>query len=127
MDLAVGAKNVIITMTHNTREGAPKLVASCDYPLTGTGVVSKVYTDLAIVAIEDNQFVVEAMVAGISREELQRRTGAMLRFSPALKIIHIDEDNQPYLAPQTYPLTEVSARTSSQPKKALLQSNAFLF
>lgn len=101
MDLAVGAKNVIITMTHNTREGAPKLVASCDYPLTGTGVVSKVYTDLAIVAIEDNQFVVEAMVAGISREELQRRTGATLRFSPTLKIIHIDEDDQPYLAPET--------------------------
>src|SRR5690625_7527191 len=101
MDLAVGAKNVIITMTHNTREGAPKLVASCDYPLTGTGDVSKVYTELAILAIEGNQIEVEAILEWISREALQRRTEAMIRLSPALKLIHIDEDNQQYFTTLT--------------------------
>src|SRR5690625_7976625 len=103
MDLAVGAKNVIITMTHNTREGAPKLVASCDYPLTGTGVVSKVYSDLAIVAIGDHQFVVEAMVAGSRRAELRRRPGAMLRFSPARTMIPRGAANLSSFAPPTSP------------------------
>lgn len=97
MDLAVGAKNVIITMTHTTRDGEPKLVSECDYPLTGTGVVSKVYTDLAIVAIQDKQFVVEAMIEGISREDLQKRTGATLNFAADLKIISIDDEERPFL------------------------------
>lgn len=87
MDLAVGAKNVIITMTHTTRDGHPKLVSQCDYPITGAGVVTKVYTDLAIIAIENNQFVVEAMIEHLSREALQERTAAPLFYREDLAII----------------------------------------
>src|SRR5699024_10094846 len=97
MDLAVGAKNVIITMTHTTRSGEPKLVASCDYPLTGTGVVSEIYTDLAIISIQNSQFVVQAIINGLSHEELQSRTGAPLKFSENIKTIFIDKNSIPYL------------------------------
>lgn len=48
MDLALGAKQVFVMMTLLTREGTPKLVPECTYPLTGPECVSRVYTDLAI-------------------------------------------------------------------------------
>ena len=48
MDLAIGAKNVFVMMSLFTRDGTPKLVPRCTYPLTGAGCVSRVYTDLAV-------------------------------------------------------------------------------
>lgn len=82
MDLAVGAKAVWITMVHNTKDGAPRLVERCTYPLTGVGVVDRVYTDLAIVDVTAEGFLVREMLEGLSREELQRRTDAPLRYAP---------------------------------------------
>jgi len=51
MDLAIGAKQVWVMMDLLTKEGAPKLVTSCSYPLTGIGCVSRVYTDRAVFAV----------------------------------------------------------------------------
>ena len=53
MDLAIGAKQIFVMMNLLTRDGAPKLVAKCTYPLTGLGCVSRVYTDLAVFLITD--------------------------------------------------------------------------
>jgi 3-oxoadipate CoA-transferase beta subunit len=47
MDLAIGAKNTFVMMTLFAKDGSPKLVAACTYPITGLGCVSRVYTDLA--------------------------------------------------------------------------------
>ena len=58
MDLAVGAKQVLVMMTLFTKDGAPKLVPSCTYPLTGVGCVDRVYTDHATFAITDDGVVV---------------------------------------------------------------------
>jgi 3-oxoadipate CoA-transferase beta subunit len=52
MDLAIGAKQVFVMMNLFAKDGTPKLVPSCGYPLTGKGCVSRVYTDLAVFAIE---------------------------------------------------------------------------
>jgi len=52
MDLAVGAKTVYATMTLFDKDGAPKLVPACTYPLTGLACVSRVYTDLAVFSLE---------------------------------------------------------------------------
>ncbi|MDT0393707.1 MULTISPECIES: 3-oxoacid CoA-transferase subunit B [Streptomyces] len=48
MDLAIGAKQVFVVMTLFTKDGTPKLVRECSYPLTGLGCVDRVYTDLAV-------------------------------------------------------------------------------
>ena len=78
MDLAVGARKVLVMTDHNTKKGDPKIVAECTYPLTGPGVVNTVYTDIAVIDISDEGPVVREKVAGISFDELQSRTGAPL-------------------------------------------------
>ena len=81
MDLVAGAKSVRVTMQHTTRDGKPRLVESCGYPLTGVGVVDRVYTDLAVVDVTADGFVVRECLDGLSPENLQARSGAKLRFA----------------------------------------------
>lgn len=97
MDLAIGAKNVIVMMEHTTRHGQAKLVNKCSYPLTGTSVVDMVYTDLAIIHVLDNQFVVQAMIEGLSANELEALTDAPLKIAEGVKIISINEEGIPFL------------------------------
>lgn len=89
MDLVVGARSIWAVMSHTTREGEPKLVERCRYPITGQAVVDRVYTDLAVVDVDRaaRRFTVRAMVAGLSFEELQRRTGAPLARAPDCCVI----------------------------------------
>lgn len=81
MDLSVGAKRLWVVMEHTTREGAPRLVGRCSYALTAVGVVSRIYTNLAVVDVENGAFVVREMVPGMTRAELQKRSAAPLEFS----------------------------------------------
>jgi 3-oxoadipate CoA-transferase beta subunit len=78
MDLAVGAKSVWVMMEHLTKEGASKIVKRCTYPLTGIGVVKRVYTDLAVIDITSRGLVASRLVPGLAFEELQRLTGVPL-------------------------------------------------
>ena len=79
MDLAVGAKQVWVLMEHTTKSGESKLVRRCTYPLTAPGVVTRVYTNLAILDVTPKGFVVREMAPGLSFEALQERTDAPLR------------------------------------------------
>lgn len=79
MDLAVGAKKVFVMMEHLTKSGESKLVKACSYPLTGVGVVSRVYTDLATIDITPEGLVALEIVEGLSPEELSRLTGLPVR------------------------------------------------
>jgi 3-oxoadipate CoA-transferase, beta subunit len=81
MDLAVGARRVLVVTTHTTKDGRPKLLPRCTYPLTVAGVVDRVYTDLAVIDVVAGQFLVREMVRGLSPEELQRLTAARLAFA----------------------------------------------
>lgn len=82
MDLVAGARRVIVAMEHTTRDGEPRLLDACTFPLTGKGVVSTVYTDMAIVDVDRARgFVVRALARGISRDTLQAATGARLAFA----------------------------------------------
>lgn len=78
MDLAVGAKQVFVMTDHCTRDGQPKLLETCTYPLTGKGVVDRVYTDVAVIDIAADGFVVREMLAGLSVDELSDMTGAAI-------------------------------------------------
>ncbi|WP_394178625.1 3-oxoacid CoA-transferase subunit B [Yoonia maritima] len=78
MDLVHGAKRVAVITDHLTKKGDPKLVSKCSLPLTGVGCVTRVYTSLAVVDIEDGHFVLREKLPAISLDDLQALTGATL-------------------------------------------------
>jgi 3-oxoadipate CoA-transferase beta subunit len=78
MDLVHGAKRVAVITDHVTKDGKPKLVKRCTLPLTGVGCVTRVYTSLAVIDIENARFVLREKLADLSVDELQRVTGAEL-------------------------------------------------
>ena len=82
MDLAAGAKQVWVLTEHVTRDGKPKIVTNCSYPLTSAQCVKRIFTDLAIIDISDAGLTVLGMVDGISLEELQLLTEPTLGLSP---------------------------------------------
>ncbi|MGY1752099.1 3-oxoacid CoA-transferase subunit B [Blastococcus sp. SYSU D01042] len=88
MDLAVGAKRVLVLMTHTTKDGSPKILPACTYPLTAAGVVDRIYTELAVIDVTDEGLLVREIVAGLGREELQARTGARLSFADDVVELH---------------------------------------
>ena len=75
MDLAKGAKRLIITMTHNNPDGSPKIVPACTLPLTATGVVDLVITDLAVSAFPNGRLTLVELMPGVGLEEVELRTG----------------------------------------------------
>ena len=80
MDLAVGAKRLWVVMEHLTREGAPRLVRRCRYPLTAYGVVSRVYTNLAVLDVTPRGFAVRELRPGLTLDALQAQTEADLHW-----------------------------------------------
>jgi 3-oxoadipate CoA-transferase, beta subunit len=84
MDLAVGAKRIWVVTEHTTKEGTPKLVQQCSYPLTALGAVSRIYTNLAVIDVTPAGFVVREMVRGITLQDLEARTAAPLRMLETL-------------------------------------------
>ena len=91
MDLVAGAKRVVVLTKHTTKDGAPKLVDTCSYPLTGRGVVSRIYTDLAVVDIAEGAFVVREILEGLSLDDLAARTGAPLSPAPDIRALAIQK------------------------------------
>ena len=79
MDLVHGARRVAVITDHVTKNGDPKLVETCTFPLTGVQCVTRVYTSLAVVDIEDGHFVLREKLPQISFDELQAVTGAELK------------------------------------------------
>lgn len=78
MDLASGAKLIWVLMEHRTKDGRPKVVDRCTYPLTAARVVRRIYTDLAVLEITPQGIAVLDTVPGLSRAELQAATGPRL-------------------------------------------------
>jgi len=79
MDLASGEARIIVLMFHLTREGEPKLVERCTYPLTAARCVSTIVTDLAVVDVDTEGFVLREVAPGVSVDEVRQVTGAPLR------------------------------------------------
>lgn len=78
MDLVAGVKSVFVITQHCTKHGDPKLVEKCTFPLTGVGVISRVYTDLAVIDITEQGFQLVELSPGVEFDYVQERTGAEL-------------------------------------------------
>ena len=78
MDLVHGAKRVAVITDHVTKDGKPKLVKRCTLPLTGVACVTRIYTSLAVIDIEDGHFVLREKLPSLSIADLQAVTGAEL-------------------------------------------------
>lgn len=87
MDLACGARRVIVAMEHCTRDGRPKIMEECDMPLTALGCVNTVVTEKCIIEIRENKLIVTAMAPGMTREKLQAATAARLDFADTVDIM----------------------------------------
>jgi 3-oxoadipate CoA-transferase beta subunit len=78
MDLAYGARKVFVVMELLTKEGTSKLVTKCTYPLTGVGVVDRIYTDLATFEVTSRGVLVVDRVEGLGHHELESLVGFTL-------------------------------------------------
>ena len=78
MDLVASAENIIVAMMHTNKHGDSKILENCTLPLTGVGCVTKVVTNLAVMAIRDNQFHLLERAPGVSIEDIQAATAGDL-------------------------------------------------
>ncbi len=85
MDLAVGAKRVIVTMRHTTKDGKPRIIKNCSLPLTGKECVNLIITDLAVIEVTKKGLVLKEIVPGNTVEEVQALTEPKLIIAEDLK------------------------------------------
>jgi 3-oxoacid CoA-transferase subunit B len=84
MDLAMGARRLIIAMEH-TAKGKAKIVPQCTLPLTGVGVVNTIVTELGVIEVTDKGLALTEVAPGVTPDEVQQATKARLTVPPDLK------------------------------------------
>ncbi|WP_426362145.1 CoA transferase subunit B [Streptomyces sp. E-08] len=88
MDLVHGAGRVVVLMEHTAKDGTPKLVETCSLPLTGRAVVHRVVTDLAVVDVTPEGFVLVELAPGVTVEEIRAATDADLTVPADVEAAH---------------------------------------
>src|SRR5579863_5386586 len=87
MDLVAGARRVVVTMEHTTKQGAPKILKKCTLPLTGVRVVDTIVTEMAYIRVTKDGLVLEEVAPGLTADDVQRATEAWLIVSKSLKVM----------------------------------------
>ena len=87
MDLAVGAKAIRIIMEHTSKNGEPRILKRCSYPLTAAKCVKRIYTNLAVVDVTPHGLLVIEMIPGMTLEKLQTLTQPKLQLSPNWQVL----------------------------------------
>jgi 3-oxoacid CoA-transferase B subunit len=80
MDISVGAKRLIVAMEHNAKDGSPKIVKQCTYPLTAIECVNTIITDLAVIDVRPEGLVLREVAPGYSPEDVQKFTDPKLHY-----------------------------------------------
>jgi 3-oxoacid CoA-transferase subunit B len=91
MDIATGTKNLIVCMEHNAKDGSPKIVKQCTYPLTAVECVKTVVTDLAVIDVTPEGLELREIAPGWTAAEVQALTEAKLIVHvnvPEMKLAH---------------------------------------
>lgn len=99
MDLAFGVKNVIVTMTHLTNKGKPKILNKCTLPLTAPRCVKFIYTDMAVIDVTPEGLVLREFAPGLDPRAVQSYTEAPLRVSPNCKEMDVPANFQQVAQP----------------------------
>jgi 3-oxoacid CoA-transferase B subunit len=89
MDLVIGAKRAIVTMMHTTKDGEPRIVKQCTYPLTARECVSTIFTDIAVIEVAPKGLVLKEIAPGWLSEEVQKLTEPKLIIAPDLHEIEL--------------------------------------
>ena len=89
MDLAIGARRLIVAMEHRTRDGEPRIVRACSYPLTAPACVDLVVTDLAVIEVAPDGLVLREVAPGVTPEEVQAVTEPPLAHAPGLAAMRL--------------------------------------
>jgi 3-oxoadipate CoA-transferase beta subunit len=84
MDLVAGVKTIFVITQHVTKTGEPKILRECTYPLTGKGVVDRIYTDLAVIDVTPEGLVATELAPGVSFDSVCNLTDAPLTAGPGL-------------------------------------------
>lgn len=89
MDLAVGAKHVLVMMEYFAKDGRAKIVPTCTLPLTGRNCVTTVYTDIAVLDLVAGKVWLRELIEGITLHTLQAETDVQLHVSPSLGLLRL--------------------------------------
>lgn len=91
MDLVAGVKRVVVTMEHNAKDGAAKLVKQCSLPLTGKNCVHMVITDLCVLEFDAGcrRFVLTEVAPGVSVDEVKKKTEAEVLVAPTVRTVEV--------------------------------------
>ena len=84
MDLVNGARRVVVLTDHVAKDGTPKIVEHCDLPLTGTGVVNRIISNLCVFDVEPDGLVLVRTAPDVSTELIRESTAAPFQISPSL-------------------------------------------
>lgn len=90
MDLVASAENIIVAMMHTNRKGESKLLPHCTLPLTGVGCVKKVVTDLAVMDLVPEGFLLREYAPGVSIEEIQKKTAGKIIIPADVNVMQIE-------------------------------------
>ncbi len=91
MDLVAGAKRVVVTMEHTTKDGSPRILKRCTLPLTGVNCVHLLITDMAVIERSDNRWLLTELMPGYTAEQVVAATEAQLTLSPNLRQLTEDD------------------------------------
>ena len=89
MDISYGAKRTLVSMEHTTKEGEPRIVKECTYPLTASRVVNTIFTNLAVIEVTPHGLLLKEVAPGVTPEEVQAATEPKLLMAEAIKEIEL--------------------------------------